>query len=177
MKTTISILFFLIIYISSSAQFKSVTIGIDGLTCSACSFATEKSIKKLNFVDSVSMELDKNIATIYFKKNVPVSIDQLSKKVIDAGFSVRSMYAVFNFNDLIVTNDYCFVYENNVYQFIKIDAEKKLKGFISIQFIGENYMQKKEFKKWKMYCSSACKGAFNASVLSPSKNEYYITIR
>lgn len=176
MKSTLSILLFLLFCFPSLAQFTSAKVGIDGLTCSACSFATEKSIKKLDFVDSVFMELDKNIATVYFKKNMLVSIPALGKKVKDAGFAVRSLYAVFNFNEVTVTNDYCFVYENNVYQFIKLAAEKKLNGFVSIQFIGENYMPKKEFKKWKLYCTSACKSALSPSVLSPAKNEYYVTL-
>ncbi len=53
---------------NTNAQFISAIVGIDGLTCSACSYATEKSILKLIFVDSVYMELDKNIATVFFKK-------------------------------------------------------------------------------------------------------------
>lgn len=174
MKTTFFHLFlissFILLYFSSNAQFKSATIGIDGLTCSACSFSTEKSIKKLDFVDSVYMQLDKNIATIYFKKEKPISIYELSKKITDAGFAVRSIYAVFNFNDVTVTNNYCFIYENNVYQFIKTDTEKKLNGFVSIQFAGEEYMQKKEFKKWKILCTNSC-----IDLITPNiKKQYYI---
>jgi len=174
MKTTSHFLFttfFFLLCISLNAQFKSATIGIDGLTCSACSFSTEKSIKKLEFVDSIYMELGKNIATIYFKKDKPVSIDQLAKKVVDAGFAVRSIYATFNFNNLTITNNYCFVYENNIYQFIKMNSEQTLNGFISMQFIGENYMQKKEFKKWKLFCSYSCND-LNAPNI---KKHYFIT--
>jgi len=166
------IVIFLLCFLFSKAQFISATIGIDGLTCSACSFSTEKSIRKLHFVDSVYMELDKNIATVYFKKNTIVSIQQLAQKVYDAGFAVRSMYVLFHFSDLVITNDFCFLYENNIYHFIKLSNEKNMKGVASIKFIGEKFMTKKEYKTWRLYCSSACKMFITPEI----RNEYFVTI-
>jgi copper chaperone CopZ len=157
---------------TAKSQFISAIIGIDGLTCSACSFATEKSIRKLIFVDSVHMELDKNIATVFFKKNIPVSIKSLSQKVYDAGFAVRSIHAIVNLESLLVTNEYCFIFENNLYHFIKIDGEKKLAGPTNLKFIGEKLMQKQEFKKWKLFCSTSC----NNQITPAIKNEYFVTI-
>ena len=157
---------------SVKAQFISAIVGIDGLTCSACSYATEKSIQKLIFVDSVYMELDKNIATVFFKKNIPVSIKSLSQKVYDAGFAVRSIHAIVNFEPTTITNDYCLIFENNLYHFIKIEGEKKLSGPTSIKFIGEKMMQKNEFKKWKLFCTNSCKSQITPNI----KNEYFVTI-
>jgi copper chaperone CopZ len=157
---------------SVKAQFISAIVGIDGLTCSACSYATEKSILKLIFVDSVYMELDKNIATVFFKKNTPVSIKSLSQKVYDAGFAVRSIHAIVNFEPTTITNDYCLIFENNLYHFIKIEGEKKLSGPTSIKFIGEKMMQKNEFKKWKLFCSNSCKSQITPNI----RNEYFVTI-
>lgn len=171
-KPTLLTAIFLLCFLFSKAQFISATIGIDGLTCSACSFSTEKSIRKLHFVDSVYMELDKNIATVYFKKNTIVSIQQLAQKVYDAGFAVRSMYVLFNFSDVTVTNDFCFLYENNIYHFIKVNNEKNLKGVVSIKFIGEKFMTKKEYKIWRFYCNSTC-----TTLITPEiRNEYFVTI-
>jgi copper chaperone CopZ len=172
LKTLIALFCGLFILTSAKAQFVSANVGIDGLTCSACSFATEKSIRKLSFIDSVSMDLDKNMATVYFKKNVPVSIKALAQKVYDAGFSVRTMDVIFNFNNLSVNNNFCFDFENNRYQFIKIDSEKKLNGISTIRFIGEKFLSKKEFKSWKLFCSNACK-----DLASPLSEQYYVTIR
>jgi copper chaperone CopZ len=157
---------------SVKSQFISAIVGIDGLTCSACSYATEKSILKLIFVDSVYMELDKNIATVFFKKNTPVSIKSLSQKVYDAGFAVRSIHAIVNIEPTTITNDYCLILENNLYHFIKIEGEKKLSGPTSIKFIGEKLMQKNEFKKWKLFCSSSCKSQITPNI----RNEYFVTI-
>jgi len=170
-KYTLPFLFTFFCIISLKAQFISATIGIDGLTCSACSFATEKSIRKLDFVDSVFMELDKNIATVYFKKNSFVSIQLLAKKVYDAGFAVRSIYASYNFNNLTISNDFCFLENNSTYHFIKIENEKKLNGIISLHFIGEKFMQKKEYKNWKLLLNNSCKTISNGV-----SNEYFVTI-
>ena len=156
----------------AKAQFTSAIVGVDGLTCSACSFATEKSIRKLAFIDSVIMDLDKNMATVYFKKNMPVSIKALAQKVYDAGFSVRTMDAVFNFNNLAVNNNTCFEFENSIYQFIKIDSEKQLNGISTIRFIGDRFMSKKEFKIWQLFSSNSCK-----AVGSPMSEQYHVTIR
>ncbi|MBL7882779.1 MAG: heavy-metal-associated domain-containing protein [Bacteroidia bacterium] len=173
MKRIRIILFISIAFLSNNlkAQFTSAIIGIDGLTCSACSYATEKSIRKLDFVDSVFMELDKNIATVFFKKNSTVSIQLLSKKVYDAGFAVRSIYASYNFNNLNISNDFCLLQNNTAYHFVKIENEKKLNGIVSLHFIGEKYMQKKEFKNWKLFLTNSCKTSFPQIT-----TEYYITL-
>ena len=50
-------------------QFNSATIHINGLTCSACSFAVQRSISTIDFVERIDMDLNENIAMIVFKKN------------------------------------------------------------------------------------------------------------
>jgi len=171
-KYNLTITIILISLFISKAQFISAVVGIDGLTCSACSFSTEKSIRKLIFVDSVYMELEKNIATVYFKKNSSVSIHSLAQKVIDAGFAVRSIHAIYDFQDLKITPDQCWDYENNIYHFIKIEKEQTLSGPTTIKFIGEKYMQKAEYKKWKLLCTNTC----NNLTTSLTKNVYQITL-
>lgn len=170
---SLCLLFVLFFSSEIKAQFKSAIVGIDGLTCSACSFATEKSIRTLNFVDSVAMELDKNIATVYFKKGSRVSIQLLARKVFDAGFAVRSMDATFDFKDLSISDGSCFEFENDTYHFIKIDSEKKLNGISSVRFIGEKFMSKKEFRSWKLLAGGSCKSGPAASM----GTQYYITLR
>lgn len=154
------------------AQFISAIVGIDGLTCSACSYSTEKSIRKLIFVDSVYMELDKNIATVYFKKNTSVSIRSLAQKVVDAGFAVRSIHAIYDFKDLKITPDQCWEFENSLYHFVKMEKEQTLSGPTTIKFIGEKYMQKAEYKKWKLLCTNNC----NTLTTPLTKNLYHITL-
>lgn len=152
---------------SVQAQFRSATLGVDGLTCSACSFGTEKSIRKLEFVEDVKMDLNKNIAEITFKKDSKVDIDALVKKVYDAGFSVRFVQAVFNFDHVNAAPNTCFLYNNDQYQFISSDS-KPLTGEVKLNFIAKTYVPDKQLKKWKKQLKPACQAA-NGKV-------YFVTI-
>ncbi len=155
----------------ANAQFTSVMVAVDGLTCSACSYATQKSLFELDFVADVQMDLNTHIATVTFKTDKKISIDKIAQKVIDAGFSVGSLNAVFNFKEVTVSNDYCLTYEGDVYRFIST-KEKTLSGSSSIKFIGEKFMRKKDFKKWKGQMSGTCSS--KDSINSTSKI-YFVT--
>ena len=144
----LGIFFLITISIISKAQFKLVKIGIDGLTCSACSYGTEKSIRKLDFVKDVSMDLNNKIAEIKFVDGKQVSVEALAQKVVDAGFSVRFITASFNFNNVAVSENYKYPDGNNLFCFVKT-TPKQLNGEITIQFIGSKYLSKTEYKKWK----------------------------
>src|SRR5688572_13483114 len=73
---------FLLLSISGfSQQFKTVEIGIDGLTCSMCSRATEMNIRKLPFVDSVAMDLTNTNGVVTFKKDTQVDLDRIAEAV------------------------------------------------------------------------------------------------
>jgi len=169
-----ALVLFVFFYNSSFSQLKSAIVGVDGLTCSACSFATEKSILKLEFVDSVRMDLEKNIAFVYFKKEANVSVSDLAQKVVDAGFAVRSIFVLVDLNHLNVMNDFCLPIGNDLYHFVKIPGDVELNGLSNIRVIGEKFMSKKEYKNWKLYCTSTCSNTINATVI-PSKT-YYATL-
>ncbi len=159
--------------LACKAQIKSAVVGVDGLTCSACSFATEKSLLKLEVIDSVFMQLEENTATIFFKPGKKVEMTEVAKKVTDAGFSVRSIVALIDVGQLKVTPDYCWSFENNIYHFIKLDSDKELKGTVQLKFIGDKFMPSKEFKKWKLYCKNACTSGISQA---PYSKDYYVTI-
>ena len=173
---SLPILFFTFLLATSlkiSAQFSFAQIGIDGLTCSACSRSVEMSIRKLPFVDSVIMNLEHTQGKIIFKKGVKVEIEKIAKAVINAGFSVRSLYATINIDRLKINNDFCWMYENDNYHFIKVPDNKELKGIVSLKFIGEKYMPKKEFKTWKMYCNDLCNPALP---VVPTSKKYDVSL-
>ena len=155
MKNILSFLAFLILGLNSlKAQFLWAEVGVDGLTCSACSRSVEMSIVKLNFVDSVVMNLEHTEGKIYFKKNTKVEMDKIAQAVVDAGFSVRFLKAAFLFNAgsvffaPSVSGKNQFVYENTIYQFLK-PLDKTLSGETTITFIGKKFLSKKEFAHWK----------------------------
>jgi copper chaperone CopZ len=131
----------------AAAQIQSVSVGVNGLTCSQCSHSVEMSIRKLDFVKDVQMNLDKIEAEIFFIDGYKVDISKIAKSVKDAGFSVRYLKAKIYFNQLSVTNNYCWIYEGKYYQFIKTST-KVLDGLETVTFIGKKFMPGKEYKKW-----------------------------
>ncbi len=82
----------------SAQQISAVEMQVTGLTCSMCSQATEKSLRTLSYVSNVNPDLNKNLFVLTFKKEGAVNLDQLQKKVKDAGFSVGNLVATINFN-------------------------------------------------------------------------------
>lgn len=142
------ILFLIAINCNIKAQFTSVRVKVDGLTCSACSFATQKSLRELDFIDSVKMDLSTNLAILTFKPSKKVDIGLISKKVYDAGFSVGQLTAVYSFNSLPVGTNTCFEYMGDTYNFTET-KDTTLNGTSTLLFIGKKFMNKAELKKWK----------------------------
>jgi copper chaperone CopZ len=150
---------FIAIVLTSSlnlyAQFKTAEIGVDGLTCSACTRTVEMSIRKLDFVQDVQMNLEHTEGKITFKPNVKVDIEKIAKAVVNAGFSVRYLNAVFTFNHVNAKDNDCFAFEGNQYQFIKTGA-KTLNGETTLKFLGKEFLSRKENKKWELDLKPAC---------------------
>jgi copper chaperone CopZ len=167
-KSKILVLFFTAILTTYGlAQFKTAVVGIDGLTCSACSNATEQSILKLEFVEFVVMDLNNNSAYVVFKKDRNVEIEKLAEKVYDAGFTVRSMDVIFYFDKEIIKNQECFEYAQKEY-FIVNPKETALNGEKTLKFIAKKMMTKIEFKQYKAFIKYKCEGLVNP--------DYYVKI-
>jgi cation transport ATPase len=157
-----------------TAQFGWAQIGVDGLTCSACTRSVEMSIRKLNFVDTVTMNLEHTEGKIIFKKNAKVEMWMVAKAVVDAGFSLRSLYAGVDIESLKVSTDLCWEFENNNYHFVKITNNVEIKKNLSIRFIGEKFMSKKEYKNWKVLCTLTCANADYKNTLNDKT--YYVSL-
>lgn len=145
------VLVFILISLShiASAQFRSATIGIDGLTCSMCSNSVEKLIRQLNFVEDVKMDLNNTTAQVFFRNGRKVDIHALAQKVFDSGFSVRTLQANFNVGEKVIVKEGAgFEYEGDQYILVK-PSEKEIRGEITITFIGKKFLSKKEFDHWK----------------------------
>jgi copper chaperone CopZ len=129
------------------AQIVSVRMKIIGLTCSACSFGTERSIRQLKFVDSVKMDLNTHASEITFKKGEPVSIDKLVQKVYDAGFSVGEVHATWHFTNEYVS-DKSWTSDGSTYCVLN-ETVPELKGDKEMTFVAEKYMSKKNYSPYK----------------------------
>lgn len=170
--TPTSTLLFLIVVsclisIQASAQIKWVQVGVDGLTCSACTRAVEMNIRKLDFVDSVSMSLENTEGKLFFKADKKVNIEKIALAVTDAGFSVRFMKAAFVFKNLDIARGSTWVYENEQYCFVKT-GNIKLDNETVVIFLGNKFMSSKTYKQWKKEIIDCC-GPLK-------KNTFYITL-
>lgn len=130
----------------SAQQISSAELQVTGLTCSMCSQATEKSLKTLDFIGAIEPDLNKNLFAITFKKDKPVNIDQIRKKVEDAGFSVGNLTAVFNFNHTKVDEQGFAAAGTNVYQFLNAKSQV-LNGAVKATVVDKNFISGSVFKK------------------------------
>src|ERR1700733_8966821 len=149
------------------AQFKWAMVGVNGLTCSACSRTVEMAIRKLPFVKDVQMNLDNTEGKIIFADNADVDIEKIAQAVTNAGFSVRYLNADFIFNNVNVSSGYCFSNGSYAFQFIST-AAKTLNGESQITFLGPEFLPKDGMKKYKTLLVNTC---------SESKGKvYFVTL-
>ena len=81
---------FLIFNIGYSQSFYSNLKAV-GLTCAMCSYSTQKSLEKLDFIESITPDLEATSFKLEFKDDAFVDFDLIQEKVEDAGFFVGSI--------------------------------------------------------------------------------------
>lgn len=67
---------------------RRVTLGVEGMTCSACSAAVERALSRLDGVKSASVNLATNRAFVEYEAGA-VTLAQIRKAVADAGYTPR----------------------------------------------------------------------------------------
>lgn len=155
MDRVVLLIFSLCFSFVSQAQFKEVEVGVNGLTCSQCTRSVEMHIRKLPFVKNVDMNLEHTNGKVFFNEQKKVDVNKIAQAVNDAGFSVRSLQAQFSFDHTNISSGYCFDYAGDQYQFVEV-PKKELNGPVTLKFIGENFLPKKDYKKWKQNLKSNC---------------------
>ncbi len=78
---------------SGLAETKYV-IGVDGLSCPFCAYGLEKRLKKVENVESISIDMNKGHAVVIAKPGATIKEEDLRKAVKKAGFSVSSLEKV-----------------------------------------------------------------------------------
>jgi copper chaperone CopZ len=177
MKTkVILIVMLLVASVTARAEFVSARVGVDGLTCSMCARGVEETLKQLEFIDSIHVDLNKLVATIVFKKGSNVEIEKIHEMIEDAGFSIRSLDAIFSFHDEAVSKDSHFAFGGNTYHFIGA-KEQTLNGNVQLRFIDKQYINKREFKEFLKKTTFECyqKGK-TSSCCKVEGNLYHIMI-
>jgi copper chaperone CopZ len=160
MKTfSISLLFFVGILVGSArpaqAQFVKANLQVSGLTCSMCSFATLKQLQTLPFIDSINTDLEHSRYLLVFKKDQPISIDQIKRKVEDAGFSVAGLTMIYHFSNQKIENDYHLEYNHALYHFMQV-KEQVLNGDVKLRVIDKGFIPDREYKKFLKSTTMPC---------------------
>jgi copper chaperone CopZ len=157
--------------VTANAQFVSATLGINGLTCSMCSFAVQSALERLPFVETATLNLNTNIAEVWFKKDQSVSIRQVVDAVYKAGFSVSYTEADFIFNQQLVYHDSVFIYEGLRYRFLK-PTQQVLNGKITLKFLDKKFLRKKAHAFWAPSIKERSSGKSTAE----TETLYHVTL-
>jgi copper chaperone CopZ len=146
-KIILGLLMFPLVF-SASAQFTKAELVVNGLTCSMCSFATQKQLKTIDFIDSIGTDLNHTTFILYFKKGADINTDIIKRKVEDAGFAVGSLIYTATFTNLKIDNNTHYDHNNTLYHFIDVKPQT-LNGTVRVRVIDKGYVSDKEFKKYK----------------------------
>ncbi|MDA2934477.1 heavy-metal-associated domain-containing protein [Acidobacteria bacterium AH-259-D05] len=92
-KTMVGLFVIFLVTGAGLAETKYV-IGVDGLSCPFCAYGLEKKLKKVENVNSVSIDMDRGQAVVSPKAGTTIKEEALRKAVKEAGFSVSSLEKV-----------------------------------------------------------------------------------
>lgn len=140
----------------ANAQFTKAELQVSGLTCSMCSKATEKSLRTLGFIGDVKADLNRNVFVLTFKNNAPVNLEQISKKVQGAGFSVSNLKATFNFANIKIT-DKQFNYGGESYRIVS-PLNKQPQGLATFTVVNKGFAPVSVYKKYSSITNDAKAG-------------------
>ncbi|MBK7652163.1 MAG: heavy-metal-associated domain-containing protein [Flammeovirgaceae bacterium] len=130
------------------AGIRWIDIGVNGFTCSMCSRSVEMSLRKLDFVDSVGMSLEKTEGRIYLKDVEVIDLKRIAKAITDAGFSVRFVRLQLDFRDIRVDKDGFFTFKGQRYQWLQFKGNALLNS-VALTLVDEGFLPKKESNQWK----------------------------
>ena len=153
----------------ADAQLSDVRIGVNGLTCSQCTRNVEMSLRKLNFVQDVEMDLQHTEGKITLKANSRFDPEAIVDAIKAAGFSTRFLTATIDFSAISLLDNTCFLLNEDSYRIVPTPTSK-LSDVRVVRFIGKNYLPHGELKKW------AAKFA-EMNCIAKRTNHYLITLQ
>ena len=166
-KQFILILFLLFSSVFSFSQSFSSLITVNGLTCAMCSFSTQKSLAKLDFIKEITPDLESTSFKLVFDDSKFIDFDMIKEKVEDAGFFVGNIKVNFDKN-LSPDNNEHTVYNNNLFHFIMNDNIHSS----TYNLIDKNFISDNAFESFSRFTSHACylTGEHNESCCSNHEN-------
>jgi copper chaperone CopZ len=127
---------------AKAQQMIKAEIVATGLTCSMCSNAINKQLKSIAEVDSVAIDLNKNLFIVYLKNDNKLSPNDLKNKVEKAGFFVGSFVAYLNINNVAIADN------TQLDNFVFIDSKAQtVNGIVKVKLLNKGFVTAKDFKK------------------------------
>ncbi|HMP93980.1 MAG TPA: heavy-metal-associated domain-containing protein [Phnomibacter sp.] len=166
---------------SAQQPFGKVYLQAAGLTCSMCSNSVQKALESLPAVSLVETDLKQNLFVISLDGNKALTLDDLSRKVKEAGFTVGKLRLEVNFDNLQVDQDTHARLGGHLFHFLKV-KKQQLHGWQTITLLDENFVLPKEFKKVKALSTMACvqtglmSGCCTAAEGQSGERVYHVTI-
>ena len=139
----------------SQAQITKVSLQASGLTCSMCSKAVKNALEKVSFVDKVSVDIKNQQYNLSFKEASKIEIDQLSKAVQDAGFSVASLKVWASMPATKLEKDLHVKIGEETFHFLNA-ASQTVSGAVIFSVVDKGFVSDKEVKKYAVMSTMAC---------------------
>jgi hypothetical protein len=118
-----------------------------------CTRSVEMSIRKLDFVDSVSMDLAQTEGVIFLKPGSTPDLRKVAKAVTQAGFSVRFLHIAIEFDHAV--SKPCFSVGADSFQFVD-EHKGQAKPAMNLMLIGDEFMPRKQFEKFRKRLVERC---------------------
>lgn len=126
-----------LVFGTANAQINSAELLASGLTCSMCSKAIFKALSKLDFVDTVKVNIETSVYQLSFKNDVPVKIEGIRDAVYDAGFAIAKLSISGDWKAKTATKDLSF--EDFGYQFKwQVKANKVLSSTQKVSILNKD---------------------------------------
>ncbi len=155
MKKIIVIIAMLALAFNVQAQFSKANLVAGGLTCSMCSKAIYKALTKVSFVETVKANIKESSYTIVFKKDAAVSLDEVRKAVVDAGFHVAKLQVVADIANVEVKNDSHIKVGSQNLHLLDIQP-RALNGEVVFTLVDKGFVSDKDYRKYSGYTTMKC---------------------
>lgn len=74
-----------------AVEHPDVTIGVEGLACPICAYGLEKSLKKIDTVQAVSIHIKDGEVRMKLRDGAAIVEGDIRKAVVDAGFTLTTI--------------------------------------------------------------------------------------
>lgn len=156
-------------FLNVKAQIQKAELVATGLTCSMCSNSIYKKLTAINGVDSVQIDLNANLFTIYLNKNQTLTPNDFKEAVEKAGFFIGSLVLYMpkeNVNDIYGS---VLITKNATFRILKQEKEIK-QNLLKVKVINKGYVTAKEYKKM------ASKKEQFLAILNSDQEEYHVKL-